>query len=348
VVVEYTLASKILAENESMKTHIKMNRGKTAMKKQISIILAFILVIALISGCGNSSADNETGTGTKALKFAFIVPYAGLPYWTDVQKGLEAADKEFGTKTDYIGPATLNTEEQIRTMESAIVSKVDGIIVPSLDAIAFKPVIDKAVEAGIPVITVDGDSPDSKRSSYIGTSNYDAGIEAGKAMIAATGGNATIGIITGALDSVNVNQRVDGFKEAIKDEPGMKVVAVESSNADLMQATEKAQALLQAYPEINAMFGTTSLDMVGAAKIVEEKKLTGKITLLNFDDLPQTLDYIKKGVIYGTVTQQPFQMGYLSVKNLKDLVEGKAIQDRIDTGVTIVTKENVDTYKNSN
>lgn len=313
------------------------------MKKNTLVLLALIFIMAVVSACGNNS--NGGADGEKTLKFAFVVPYAGLPYWTDVEQGLKAADEEFGTKTDYIGPATLNTDEQIRTMESAINSKVDGIMVPSLDAVAFLPIINRAVDAGIPVITVDADSPDSKRTSYIGTSNYDAGVEAGKAMIEATDGKAVIGVITGALDSANVNERVEGFKEALKDQPDMEIVAVETSNADLMQATEKAQAMLQAHPNITAMFGTTSLDMVGAAKIIEEKNLVGKVLLLNFDDLPQTIDYIKEGVIYGTVTQKPFEMGYQSVKNLKDLVEGKEIPDRIDTGVTIVTKDNVDTYK---
>lgn len=333
--------------------------------KKLSFLLVFVLAAAL-TGCGasggssssavapkstaesgnaNTSASETPPTTDKAYKLSFICPNVGLAYWSDVREGIEKGDAEFGVTTDFVGPPKIDTQQQIQMMEAAIANKSDGIIVASLDGNAFIPVINRAVEEGIPVVCLDADSPNSNRSSFIGTENFVAGEELGKALIEATGGTAKVGIITGALDSENVNQRVDGVKKAFESAPGMEIVAIESANTDLGQATQKAQAMLQAHPDITAMLGTTSNDMIGAAQAVKDQGLEGKVTLINFDDLDQTLDMIRNGVIYGTIAQRPSNGGYLSVQYMVDLLNGKEIPDRVDTGCVLVTKENVDTYK---
>ena len=249
---------------------------------------------------------------------------------------------------DFVGPSKIDTQQQIQMMEAAIANKADGIIVASLDANAFIPVINRAVEEGIPVICLDADSPDSERSSFIGTENIVAGEVLGNALVEAMNGEANVGIITGALDSENVNQRVDGVNNAFEGNDKMNILAVESANTDLGEATQKAQAMLQAYPDMNAMLGTTSNDMIGAAQAIKEQGRTGEILLIGFDDLEQTLELIRNGEIYGTVAQRPVNGGYLSVQYMVDLLNGKEIPERIDTGCVLVTKDNVDTYKTEN
>ena len=283
----------------------------------------------------------------EAYKVSFICPNVALSYWSDVKDGLEDAAEEYGVTLDFVGPSKIDTQQQIQMMEAAISNKADGIIVASLDANAFIPVINRAVDEGIPVICLDADSPDSKRSSFIGTENEVAGELLGQALVDAMGGEANVGIITGALDSENVNQRVDGVKKAFEGHEGMNLLTVEAANTDLGQATQKAQAMMQAYPEMNAMLGTTSNDMIGAAQAIKEQGRTGEILLINFDDLEQTLDMIRSGEIYGTIAQRPYNGGYLSVQYMVDLLNGKEIPARIDTGCVLVTAENVDTYKNA-
>jgi len=325
------------------------------MKKTLCIVLAALLLLAMVS-CGSSQApaggsDAPQPAGTQVadkkdgLHFVFVCPYIGLSYWSDLERGLKAADEEFGTSTDFIGPETLDTDAQISMMEASIASGVDGILVAPLAGVAFKPVIEKAKEQGIPVICLDADCETDARLSYIGMDNTEAGRKAGELMVEATGGKAKIGIITGALDQQSLTMRQEGFEEVIGKYPDMEVVAFESADSDMLKITEKTQTMLQAHPEIDAMFGTSQLDMVGAAQIIREKGLTGKITLVNFDDAQECLDLIKNGEIYGTIAQRPFVEGYLGVKYLIEAINGKEVPARIDTGSASITTKNIDDYK---
>lgn len=314
------------------------------MKKLLGMLLAATMTISLLGGC---SAQNQGGgSGDSKYRFTLVSPLVGHPYWVEVEDGMKAGNEQYKVDTQYVGPTEINIDEQIKAIETAIASKVDGIITMALDPVAFTPVINKAADAGIPVILIDTDAPDSKRDYYAGTSNFAAGKAAGEALIEATGGKANIGIITGAINAANLNERIDGFKEAIKDQPDMKILAIEPSDTDLLKATEKAQSLIQTYPELNAFFGVSATDVQGAAKVVVEQNKVGQVNLVGFDDMDDTLKYIKDGVVNATIVQKPFEMGRLGVELLVQIKEGKAPQDKIiDTGVTVVTKDNVESYK---
>ncbi len=332
------------------------------MKKMLSLLLAIVMVFAM-GACAaqpatEAPAEKEPAAETpeaeapeaeaeseEPLQFAFVSPLVGHPYWVTVEDGVKAGSEAYGVDTMYAGPTEINIDEQIKSIETAIASKVDGILTMALDPAAFGPVIQKAADAGIPVVTIDTDAPESPRSYYAGTSQFSAGQEAGKAMIAATGGQANIGIITGAINAANLNERIDGFMDAIKDEAGMKVLVTEPSDTDLLKATEKAQSMLQTYPEMNAIFGVSATDVQGAAKVVIERDLVGEIALVGFDDMEDTLTYIKDDVVYGTIVQKPYEMGRIGIELLYQINEGTAPEETvIDTGVTTVTKDNVDNY----
>jgi ribose transport system substrate-binding protein len=312
------------------------------MKKLLLLLLAACVVsTALWAGGRQEGAD-----GDEQLRFAFVSPFIGHPYWVDVADGVDAAAKEFGISYTETGPiGEVNIDRQISAIETAIASKVDGILTMALNPEAFTPVINRAEAEGIPVVLIDTDAPESNRTVYAGTSNRDAGYAAGKAMAEATGGNAKIGIVTGAIDADNLNLRIDGFREAIKEHSGMTIVDIQPGNSDLLQATEKTQSMLQAHSDITALFGVSAEVAIAQGKIVEERGLKGKITIVGFDDLAETLDYIRAGTVYATTVQKPYMMGYLGIELLNRLNNGETLEsDIIDTGVTIVTSDNVDSY----
>ena len=325
-------------------------------KKVICSILSAAMLFSMTAGTITFGAETEAEKeplteittekeDPRGYRFTWVNPIVGLEYWSIAEQGMKTADEQFGTDTQTVGPTEINVDEMVKQIDAAVAAKADGIITMALDAKAIGAAIDSAVDAGVPVVCIDTDAPESKRAYYAGTSNYDAGFSAGEEMAEMTGGKATIGILMGGINAANMVDRVAGFKDAIPQYPDMKIVTTEDSNADLLTGTQKAQAMMQTYPEMDAIFGTSSTDAQAAGKVAEEMGTVDKYCIIGFDDMEDTLDYIRKGVVDATTVQKPYLMGYLGVKLLVETIEGNGPKNQIlDTGVVMVTKDNVDTY----
>jgi len=237
---------------------------------------------------------------------------------------------------EYAGPKQANIEDHLKTIEMSAASKVDGILTQGLSDEQFTPLINRVVAGGIPVITVDTDAANSKRMAYIGTDNYYSGFLAGKALIADTKGNANVAIITGSFYANHMQQRVKGFQDAVKAEERIHIIAVEESEISRVKAAEKANQILQDHPEVNAFFGTSALDGIEIAQVIEKYQKQDQIYIIGFDTLPETLRLIRKGTIKATVVQEPFQMGYGAVKMMIDLIEGKKVSPIVHTDTRVL------------
>ncbi|CAH2715832.1 HTH-type transcriptional repressor PurR [Neobacillus rhizosphaerae] len=257
-------------------------------------------------------------------------------YWRLVEKGARAAAKDYHIMLEYVGPKQANIEDHLKTIEMSAASKVDGIMTQGLSDEQFTPLINRVVEKGIPVITVDTDAANSKRIAYIGTDNYYSGFLAGKALIADTKGQANVAIITGSFIKNHQIQRVKGFRDAVMAEKGIQIVDVEESEISRVKAAEKAYKILQDHPEVNAFFGTSALDGIGIAQVVEKYKKQDQVYIVGFDTLPETINYMRKGTIKATVVQEPFEMGYKAVKMMIDLIEGQKVPPIVHTDTRIL------------
>jgi ribose transport system substrate-binding protein len=257
-------------------------------------------------------------------------------YWKLVEKGAQAAAKESGVMLEYAGPKQANIDEHLKTIEMSAASKVDGILTQGLSDDQFTPLINRVVASGIPVITVDTDTENSKRMAYIGTDNYYSGYLAGKALITDTKGQANVAIITGSFYANHQQQRVKGFQDAVKSEKGIHIIDIEESDISRVRAAEKAYQILQNHPEVNAFYGTSALDGIGIAQVVDKFFKPGRSYIISFDTLPETLDYIRKGTIKATVVQEPYQMGYGAVKMMIDLIKGKRVPPIVHTDTRIL------------
>jgi ribose transport system substrate-binding protein len=257
-------------------------------------------------------------------------------YWKLVEKGAKKAAEKYSVQLEYAGPKQANIDDHVKTIEMSAASKVDGIITQGLSDEQFTPLINRVVAKGIPVITVDTDTSNSKRLAYIGTDNYYSGFLAGKALIADTKGYANVAIITGSFYANHMQQRVKGFQDAVKAEKRIHIIAVEESEISRVKAAEKANQILQDHPEVNAFFGTSALDGIEIAQVVEKYQKQNQIYIIGFDTLPETLKLIRKGTIKATVVQEPFQMGYGAVKMMIDLIEGKKVSPIVHTDTRIL------------
>lgn len=296
-----------------------------------------LLLLALLAavGCGKKS-------GTKTL---VMVPKGVHPYYAPCFEGFKDAAAKYGCKAEMIAPSEFELPKQVKVLEDVVARQVDGIAISALDDGGLVPVIHDAVKSGIKVVTFDAPAPSSEALTYIGTANEAAGFAAGQALIKVLGGKGEVAVLQGGLGAPNLNERYVGFQNAMKKAPGIKIVGREDTLGKLETTVNKAEALLQAHPKLSAFFGISAECAPGAAAVVKERGMAGKVVVAGFDDLPETLDHIRTGVISFCLAQKTYVMGWLAVEKLLDAIAGRSFSKVIDTGVVVVTKANVDSYQ---
>lgn len=303
------------------------------MKKIVALILALVM---LASAVCFAEAQRQ---------YTFVCPLVGNEYFALLMEGAAKADAEFGCTTTMTGTAIGDPEEMLDALAAAVAAKVDGIMMPvHFPAVQNQPLVE-AKEAGIPVVTVDADDEGSQRLAFAGTDPYEAGYKAGLAMVEGTGGTAKIAVLISAVGGGGkLDLEMQGFEDAIADYD-MEIVTIEETQGDLLKATEKTQAIVLSYPEVNGIYCLTTYDIQGAAKVIQENGLEG-ITVVGYDDGEDTLNYIRSGAAYATIVQDPFMMGYLGVSLLERINNGETLEETdFDTGTITVTAANVDNYR---
>ncbi len=308
-------------------------------KKLVALLTALVLTVSLFAGFAMAESD-------ESYEFIFVCPIVGLEYWNLCADGIAAADAEFGTSTQIVGPTDASNfvTEVVTYMESAIATQPDGIFCyAGLES--MPRLLEEAAAAGIPVVTIDSDCSDTtNRIAYAGTDPYNAGYASGEAMIEATGGEGTVAILTSSLGAEKEQEEIAAFMDAIED-TNLEVVVTEETNADLATGVTKMEAIVQTYPDLTAVLGTSAYDVQAAARVKYEYGLDD-LKLVGYDDQEETLRYIREGVIDAIIVQDPYTMGYLGVKNLYDyLTTGAVENEHVDTGTITVTIENVDSYR---
>jgi ribose transport system substrate-binding protein len=283
----------------------------------------------------NLPADKRTVENYR-YHFVLVTEELDNEYWRLVEKGAKEAAEKYGVMLEYAGPKQANIDDHLKTIEMSAASKVDGIFTQGLSDEQFTPLINKVIGKGIPVITVDTDAQTSKRIAYIGTDNYYSGYLAGRALVADTFGKTNVAIITGNFYANHQIQRVKGFQDAVKNEKRIRIITVQESGISRVKAAEKAYQILQDHPEVNAFFGTSALDGIGIAQVVKKSQKQDKVYIIGFDTLPETISYIRQGIIKATVVQQPYEMGYGAVKMMVSLMEGKKVTPIVHTKTEIM------------
>ena len=262
-------------------------------------------------------------------------------YWRLVENGAKSAAEKYGVLLEYIGPKQANVDDHLQKLNIAAATKVDGIMTQGLNDEQYTPMINKLVDKGIPVITVDTDAPHSNRAAYIGTDNYYSGFIAGKALISDTKGKVNVGIITGGFQSSHQQLRVQGFRDAVAIEDRVHIIAIEESKITRINAAEMADKILTEYPETNAFFGTSALDGIGIAEAVTQLDRAGQTYIIAFDTIDGTLDYIKKDIIHATVIQKPYEMGYRAIEMMINIKEGNGVSKINFTETKVIYKNDL-------
>lgn len=334
------------------------------MNRRLYLSAACALSVALLAGCvqetqtpagGNTASGNgpesasiptiKTKGPDEKLTLALVPKGTTHQFWQTVKAGAEAAGKEFNAEILFNGPSKENSvTEQIDIVRNYGTQSVDGIAVAATDKGALSGPVDEIQAKGIPVVVVDSAIEPDHSFSFIATDNVAAARLAAEEMGRILNGKGKVAVLNFKKGSGTSDEREQGFLEGIKKFPGIEVVAQEYTESDVGMAVDKTQSIVTAHPDLDGIFASNEPNVIGAAKVLEDKGLAGKIKLVGFDAATAEIQGLEKGTIQALVVQDPFKMGYEGVKALAQVIrsQGKP-EKRIDTGAKVVTRENMTT-----
>jgi ribose transport system substrate-binding protein len=328
---------------------VKKQKEKEVKMNRILKVLFFILTVFIIFSFSSNCGREE-------IHYGVLGKCVG-PYWEVVKKGAEDAGKELGVKVTVFMPQKEDIPQQIETVETWISMGFKGMAVAPSDPEALVSPINSSMEKDIPVLTIDTDSPNSNRICYIGTDNYTAGKAAGEKMAEILDGKGKVAIATGSLTAMNSLERMRGFEDAIKEYPEIEIIEpILCDNEETPRAVELAETALLNHPDLNAFFGVYVFNGPSAAKAVKAAGKEGEVHIVSFDVTDEHLYLIDEGLIDATIAQKQYFMGYEGVRIIHQINEEglEAVLDSlpknedgdyiIDTGVDVVSKENLEEY----
>ena len=294
-----------------------------------------------LAACGGSNAP--ASGGQQRYRFAVIPKSLDIPVFNYAKIGAERKAKELGN-VDILwnAPATADQLKQKEILESAITQKVDGIAISCTNGDFLTDTINKAVDAGIPVVTWDSDAPKSKRAAFYGVDDFASGKIMGEQAVQLLNGKGTIAIIT-SMGATNLQRRLDGMKEALAKAPDIKIVETFDIHEDSVRTVELIAAGTKRYPDLSAWLSTGGWPVF--TRNATEPVDPARTKFISFDTIQPALDLLREGKVTVLLGQKYFGWGSEPVQILYDMKHGKNPSSPIiDSGVDVVTKENADDY----
>jgi ribose transport system substrate-binding protein len=290
-------------------------------------------------------------------RYVFVATNINLPYWQEARSGFLDAAKALEVKGELVGPTGYQPNAELGMFREVIEQHPAGICLSAARPEIFQAEINKAVAQGIPVICVDADVPESKRVLYIGTDNFKAGRESLKQMAALVPGNGNV-VVIAIPGQRNLDDRVAGVADALKNFPAIKLTKILDDKGDAQSASDQVSELIQKKEKVDGIICLEATGGSGAAAALHNLNIEGKLPIVAFDDDPETLDWIDRGVITATITQKPYVMSYYGLKFLDDLHHNAVHQFKdwrtapavpmptsVDTGTVVVDKNNLKLYR---
>ena len=308
--------------------------------------------LAGVLSTGLAANPPETGNGLpkKGYKFVFVNHVTSNEFFTATIYGIQDACAFFGCSYQWTGSQNSVVSEMVSAMQTAIAGKADGIAVPLIDATAFDSPTANALAAGIPVISYNADVPvgsPNKRLCYVGQSLYQSGynIATRWLKLVPKGGHVMLSIISPG--TLNVQPRLDGYIQAIKDHGNTVTYDVVNTSTDQATELSRIESYYLSHKDVAGLFGVGGSDTYACGFVSAKYGLAKKgVIVAGYDLYPQTLGYIKSGDMTFTTDQQPYLQGFVPLLQmyLYKLSGGAVAPADTNTSLAYVTKDNVDLY----
>ncbi|MEW5900981.1 MAG: substrate-binding domain-containing protein [Acidobacteriota bacterium] len=312
------------------------------MRKPVAVFI--LCVVSLLASCGRNGKQGASPPKPGRPQIAVIPKGTTHEFWKSIHLGALQAAGELDVEVIWKGPQKEDDRaQQITVVEDFVSRGVDGIVLAPLDERALCRPVQDAVRERIPVIIIDSGLQGSDYISYVATDNYKGGVLAAERLIKLLQAKGKIFLIRYQEGSASTTQREQGFLDTLKAKAPEIALLVEDQYAGTTteSAYQLAENLLSRFPEVDGIFCPNESSTFGTLRALQETRLAGKIVFIGFDSSPKLVLALEKGQIQGLVLQNPVKMGYLGVKLMTQYLRGQPIEKVIDTGVYLVTKDNM-------
>lgn len=294
-----------------------------------------------------------TASISTAGEIAIIVKTTNSNFWQNVSKGADAAIAGQSEHTiSFNGPASESAvADQVALMENAINRGVAAIVLAPSDPEALAPVVKRAFEAGIPVAIIDSmlaEGNEDYYQTFLSTDNCAAGELAAKTMIDAAGDTGKVAVMSYVAGVGSEIGRVGCFTDYLAKNSKIEIVGPFYSQSQMATALNQTTDTLAANTDLIGIFGANEPTAIGMGRALEQAGKAGQITAIGFDGNADLQDMVKSGTLLATAVQGSFQMGELGVQAVMDVLAGETVEPFIDTGVVMVTKDNIDSPEAQN
>lgn len=307
----------------------------------------FLMVLVLVAIA--ASACNRRGVNDPRMSIAVIPKGTSHMFWQSIHAGAEKAAQELDVRIIWRGPVREDDRDaQISEVEGFITRGVSGIVLAPLDDSALAAPVAQATRSSIPVVIIDSSLKGSDYVSFVATDNHKGGRMAGEHLAGLLGGKGRVVLLRYAEGSASTNEREAGFLEAIAAHPGIEVLSSNQyGGADVEGAYKRGEALLSRFKNpdgslgVDGIFCPNESTTFAMLRVLQDNGWAGTVRFVGFDSADNLVKGLEDGHIHGLVLQDPVKMGYLGVKTLVEHLKGAAVEKRIDTGVRLATRENM-------
>jgi len=312
------------------------------------LLTLFLILLAVVAGsCMRAEAPVAN---KKKMTIAVIPKGTTHEFWKSIHAGANKAANELssqGTDVEVIWKGPLredDREQQIQVVEGFAAQGVNGMVLAPLDDHALVRPVSDAKRAGVPTVIIDSGLQSSDFVSFVATDNRKGGSLAADRMGQLLNGKGKVLVLRYAEGSASTTEREGGFIDEIKQKfPGIELISTDQyAGATRDTAKRASENLLNRFGDVvQGIFTPNESSTAGMLLALQDIGKAGKVSFVGFDASQTFIDAINANQLHGIVVQNPFNMGYLGVKTMVDSLQGKPVQPKIDTGVMLVTKDNL-------
>lgn len=306
-----------------------------------------VVVVALLAA--SLPACNRPAPGTDRPKVALVLKTLNHPFFVDMRRGAQEAADRLGVQLEVqAAEREIDVEKQMQIVENMIQTGISALAITPSGSREIISALVKARDAKVPIIIVDTRLDEKAAAdarvhaeTFVGSDNYEGGKLAGGYLVKATNGKARVAILEGIPGHETGDSRLRGFRDAVSEAPAITIVASQPANWERDQGFNVFQNMLQAHPDINAVFAASDLMALGAIEAIAAAGKTGKIRVVGFDALDDAKKAIAAGTMDASVAQFPAEMGKIAIESAVKAMRGEKLPPDIVVKLAMVTKDSL-------